>query len=231
MREQPGSDGAVTVLARGAISSVTDRPHRLAQPAAARLSRKRIRRYSAARPTLVWCLRSKGVREGSFAPPSRREHQEGRAVNMRSKHCLFWAILIASAELISNTTIATAQGIPAPAANQAFLYEMSEDAVLLNSEGHLLVPDPSNSSPTGLVDATNGAFGIPAIRRATSQLQGVAALGSALCPTPTVVTYFGDGPVMSKTIKPLPIKLVTQSSRSPGRSSSPCVFIYANFDR
>jgi hypothetical protein len=112
-------------------------------------------------------------------------------VNMRSKHCLFWAILIASAELISNTTIATAQGTPAPAANQAFLYEMSEEAVLLNSEGHLLVPDPSNSSPTGLVDATNGAVGIPAIRRATSQLQGVAALGSALCPTPTLVTVRG----------------------------------------
>jgi hypothetical protein len=109
---------------------------------------------------------------------------------MRPKQHLFCAILIVFAGLIANPTIATAQGIPAPAANQAFLYEMSEDAVLLNSEGHLLVPDPS--SPTGFVDATNGAVGIPAIRHATSQLQGVAALGSTLCPIPEFVTVRGN---------------------------------------
>src|SRR5439155_681600 len=82
-----------------------------------------------------------------------------------------WAVFMAGA------AIAAAQGSPAPGANQAFLYEMDEDAVLLNSAGQVLVPDPSGKSPTGLVDATNGAVGIPAVRHATSQLQGVAALG------------------------------------------------------
>jgi hypothetical protein len=111
---------------------------------------------------------------------------------MTSNVRLLCAILILAAELASTTTVATAQGIPAPGANQAFLYEMSEDAVLLNSAGHLLVPDPSGTSPTGLVDATNGAVGIPAIRHATSQLQGVAALGSTLCPMPKLVTVRGN---------------------------------------
>jgi hypothetical protein len=100
--------------------------------------------------------------------------------------------LTVSAVLMSGAAIAAAQGIPAPSANQAFLYEMDEDAVLLNSAGHLLVPDPTGKSPTGLVDATNGAVGIPAIRHATSQLQGVAALGSILCSAPQLVTVHGN---------------------------------------
>ena len=86
---------------------------------------------------------------------------------MRPKRNFFCAILILSAALTSTVTIATAQGIPAPAANQAFLYEMSEEVMLLESEGLL-------------------------IRHATSQLQGVAALGSALCPIPQFVTVRGD---------------------------------------
>jgi hypothetical protein len=68
---------------------------------------------------------------------------------------------------------------------QAFLYELNEDAVLLNNAGHVLVP---GNSPTGLVDSTNGAVGVPAIRHAVSQLQGVAMLGSLLCPVPQEVT-------------------------------------------
>ena len=113
-------------------------------------------------------------------------------MNMTSNVRLLCTILILAADLTSTPTVATAQGIPAPSANQAFLYEMSEDAVLLNSEGHLLVPDPTGTSPTGLVDATNGAVGVPAIRHATSQLQGVAALGTPLCPMPTLVTVRGN---------------------------------------
>ena len=109
-------------------------------------------------------------------------------MNLRSQRSLFWILLCLGCSL-SNS--AAAQGFPAPGANQAFLYEMNEAAVLLNGDGHLLVPDPSRTSPTGLVDATNGAVGIPAIRRATSQLQGVAALGSLLCPVPQLATVRG----------------------------------------
>ena len=113
-------------------------------------------------------------------------------MHVRSKGRLFWTLLSVSAVLMSGAAIAAAQGIPAPSANQAFLYEMDEDAVLLNSAGYLLVPDPTGKSPTGLVDATNGAVGIPAIRHATSQLQGVAALGSILCSAPQLVTVHGN---------------------------------------
>src|SRR5467141_4001300 len=111
---------------------------------------------------------------------------------MRSKGRLFCTLLIVSAAFMSGAAIAAAQGIPAPGANQAFLYEMDEDAVLLNSAGHVLVPDPSGKSPTGLVDATNGVVGIPAIRHATSQLQGVATLGSILCSVPQLVSVRGN---------------------------------------
>src|SRR5439155_1306033 len=97
-----------------------------------------------------------------------------------------------SSRSMAGAAIAAAQGSPAPGANQAFLYEMDEDAVLLNSAGQVLVPDPSGKSPTGLVDATNGAVGIPAVRHATSQLQGVAALGSILCSVPQLVTVRGN---------------------------------------
>jgi len=113
-------------------------------------------------------------------------------VYARSKGRLFCILLSASAVLVTGAVIAAAQGIPAPSANQAFLYEMDEDAVLLNGAGHLLVPDPSSKSPTGLVDITNGAVGVPAIRHATSQLQGVATVGSILCPIPQFVTVRGN---------------------------------------
>jgi len=98
-----------------------------------------------------------------------------------------WLVLLGAA-LLFGASQAAAQGSPAPGANQAFLYELDEDAILLNSVGHVLVPDPSGTSPTGLVDATNGAVGIPAVRHAVSQLQGVAMLGSLLCPIPQEVT-------------------------------------------
>src|SRR5437773_7046905 len=110
---------------------------------------------------------------------------------MRSKGRLFCTLLTVWAVFMAGAAIAAAQGSPAPGANQAFLYEMDEDAVLLNSAGQVLVPDPSGKSPTGLVDATNGAVGIPAVRHATSQLQGVAALGSILCSVPQLVTVRG----------------------------------------
>jgi hypothetical protein len=80
-----------------------------------------------------------------------------------------------------------AQGVPL-GPNSASLYEMDEQAVLLNAAGNVLVPDPSGNSPTGLVDSKTGAVGVPAIRHAVSQLQGVAMLGSLLCPIPLEVT-------------------------------------------
>ena len=98
-----------------------------------------------------------------------------------------WVVLLGAA-LLFGAAEAAAQGSPAPGANQAFLYELDEDAVLLNAAGNILMPDPTATSPTGLVDATNGAVGIPAIRHAVSQLQGVATLGSLLCPYPQEVT-------------------------------------------
>jgi len=95
---------------------------------------------------------------------------------------LGWCVLMVS------TVPALAQGKPTPGPDRAFLYEMSEDAVLLNAAGHVLVPDPSGQSPTGLVDSTTGAPAMPVTRHATSQLQGVATLGSILCPVPQAVT-------------------------------------------
>jgi hypothetical protein len=95
---------------------------------------------------------------------------------------LGWCVLMVSA------VPALAQGKPTPGPDRAFLYEMSEDAVLLNTAGHVLVPDPSGLSPTGLVDSTTGDPDMPAVRRATSQLQGVATLGTTLCPVPAAVT-------------------------------------------
>src|SRR5437879_704846 len=98
-----------------------------------------------------------------------------------------WVVLLGAA-LLFGAAEAAAQGSPAPGANQAFLYELDEDAVLLNAAGHVLMPDLTGTSPTGLVDATSGAAGVPAIRHAISQLQGVAMLGSLLCPYPQEVT-------------------------------------------
>ena len=93
-------------------------------------------------------------------------------------------LLLASALVFSASPVA-AQGRPLPEMNQAFLYELDEQAVLLNSAGNVLVP---GQSPTGLVDSANGAVGIPAVRHAVSQLQGWARLGSLLCPIPALVT-------------------------------------------
>jgi hypothetical protein len=105
-----------------------------------------------------------------------------------NKRSLFWTLVAVSAALMASAAVAAAQGSPAPGANQAFLYEMDEEAVLLNSAGNLLVPDPTGKSPTGLIDSMTGVVGVPAIRHATSQLQGVAMLGSLLCPIPLEVT-------------------------------------------
>jgi hypothetical protein len=99
-----------------------------------------------------------------------------------------WSVVAGWCVLMLSTAPALAQGTPAPGPNQAFLYEMSEDAVLLNAAGNVLVPDPSGQSPTGLVDSKTGAPDMPAVRHATSQLQGVATVGSVLCPIPQVVT-------------------------------------------
>ena len=96
-----------------------------------------------------------------------------------------WLLMLGGALLLSAGP-AAAQGSPAPGANQAFLYELDEDAVLLNADGHVLVP--SGKSPTGLIDVTTGQPGIPAVRHAVSQLQGLATLGSLLCPIPEEVT-------------------------------------------
>jgi len=89
-------------------------------------------------------------------------------------------------------TLALAQGKPAPGPNQAFLYEMSENAVLKNPFDHVLVPDPTGTSLTGLIDSVTGKGGIPdglPVRRvATSQLQGVASLGTLLCPAAVLIT-------------------------------------------
>ena len=110
-----------------------------------------------------------------------------------------WVVLLGAA-LLFGAAEAAAQGSPAPGANQAFLYELDEDAVLLNAAGNVLMPDMSGTSPTGLVDATNGAVGIPAIRHATSQLQGVAMLGSLLCPYPQEVTVGTKDCRMANTV-------------------------------
>jgi hypothetical protein len=99
-----------------------------------------------------------------------------------------WSLLLGCSALMLGAASAMAQGTPAPGPNQAFLYEMDEQAVLLNAAGNVLVPDPGNTSPTGLVDSRTGEVGLPAVRRATSQLQGVAMLGSLLCPIPLEVT-------------------------------------------
>jgi hypothetical protein len=99
-----------------------------------------------------------------------------------------WSVVLGWCVLMVSTVPALAQGRPAPGQDRAFLYEMSEDAVLLNSVGNVLVPDPSGQSPTGLVDSKTGAPDMPVVRQATSQLQGVATLGSVLCPMPAAVT-------------------------------------------
>ena len=58
----------------------------------------------------------------------------------------------------------------------------------MNQLGHVLVPDPSGQSLTGLIDSMTGAPDMPVARNATSQLQGVAAFGSVLCPVPQEIT-------------------------------------------
>jgi len=99
-----------------------------------------------------------------------------------------WSIVLGWCVLMVSTVPAMAQGRPTPAPKQAFLYEMDEQAVLLNTAGNVLVPDPSGASPTGLINSKTGAPDMPAVRKATSQLQGVATVGSPLCPILQVVT-------------------------------------------
>ena len=99
-----------------------------------------------------------------------------------------WSVVAGWCVLMVSTVPALAQGKPAPGPDQAFLYELSEEAVLLNAAGNVLVPDPSGQSPTGLVDSKTGTPDMPVVRQATSHLQGVATLGSALCPMPAAVT-------------------------------------------
>lgn len=110
----------------------------------------------------------------------------------RALVCSLWLAVALSLAIATGPSPAAAQGKPAPGPNQAFLYEMSENAVLYNPFGNPLVPDPTGQSSTGLIDATTGLGGIPhgvPVRRvATSQLQGVAALGSLLCPNALLVT-------------------------------------------
>jgi hypothetical protein len=65
--------------------------------------------------------------------------------------------------LLSLPGMAAAQGRPAPASDQAFLYEMSENATVVVAGNNLH-------------------------RQATSELQGVAAYPSPLCPLNTLVT-------------------------------------------
>ena len=48
-----------------------------------------------------------------------------------------WVVLLGAA-LLFGAAEAAAQGSPAPGANQAFLYELDEDAVLLNAAGNVL---------------------------------------------------------------------------------------------
>lgn len=100
----------------------------------------------------------------------------------------WWSLVLPFFALVLSASPVAAQGRPAPGPNQALLYEMSEDAVLLNAAGHLLVPDPTGQSPTGLIDSTTGDVGIPVSRNAVSSLQGVAALGTPFCPAAALVT-------------------------------------------
>ena len=104
-----------------------------------------------------------------------------------------WSVVLGWCVLVVSTVPAMAQGRPGPGPKQAFLYEMDEQAVLLNAAGNVLVPDPSGASPTGLIDSKTGAPDMPVVRHATSQLQGVAALGSLLCPVLLAVTVGSDG--------------------------------------
>lgn len=110
----------------------------------------------------------------------------------RALLCSLCLALFLSLALATGRNPALAQGKPAPGPNQAFLYEMSENAVLLNAAGHPLVPDPTGQSPTGLIDALTGDVTIPAViparRVATSELQGVAAFPSPLCPVAALIT-------------------------------------------
>jgi len=99
-----------------------------------------------------------------------------------------WSVALGWCVLMVSTAPAMAQGRPAPGPNQAYLYEMDEQAVLLNAAGNVLVPDPSGASPTGLVSSETGQPEMPVIRPATTQLQGGAMLGTLLCPIPLEVT-------------------------------------------
>ena len=92
----------------------------------------------------------------------------------RSKRSrVFMLSMMLSLALVVSAMPAAAAG---PGQNQAFLYELSENATLTNYAGHLLLPDPTGTSPTGLIDAVTGSTSfvdvVPAKRNAQSALQG-----------------------------------------------------------
>lgn len=111
---------------------------------------------------------------------------------MRAMKKITWGLATVGAVLLLLPLTAFAQAKPAPGANQAFLYELSENATLLNYLGHVLLPDPTGTSLTGLIDSQTGSTVIPdvvpATRNAVSELQGYASYPSPLCPANALVT-------------------------------------------
>jgi hypothetical protein len=106
------------------------------------------------------------------------------------KHTFLWSLglaLLLTLALALGPSAALAQGKPAPGPNQAFLYEMSEDAQLCLF-GTALVPGlggilVSSGAPCTVQSLSAGLF-----RNAVSELQGVSALNSPLCPGAAFVT-------------------------------------------
>jgi len=102
------------------------------------------------------------------------------------------SILSLAGALVFAPSLAHGQVQARPGNNQAYLYEMSEDAVLTNAQGHPLMPDPTGTSATGLIDAMTGSVAfpgsMPAFRNAVSALQGYASYPSPLCPSNALVT-------------------------------------------
>src|SRR5260370_20309306 len=109
----------------------------------------------------------------------------GRKGEMRQdlKQAVLWSLGVAfllTLALALGPSAAFAQGTPAPGPNQAFLYEMSEDAQLCVN-GVALVPGLGGKLvPSGACAVQSLSAGV--FRNAVSALQGVSALNSPLCP-------------------------------------------------
>ncbi len=109
----------------------------------------------------------------------------GRKGEMRQdlKQAVLWSLglaLLLTLALALGPSAAFAQGSPAPGPNQAFLYEMSEDAQLCVN-GVALVPGLGGKLvPSGACAVQSLSAGV--FRNAVSALQGVSALNSPLCP-------------------------------------------------